>query len=46
MANEWSTKIVKFMTPGAGVLVLWNAHISHKVNMNYFFKIFLLYTHA
>ena len=40
MAKEGSTKIVNFMTPGAGVLVLGRGHISHIVKMHYFFKIF------
>ena len=46
MAKEESTKIVKFMTPGAGVLVLWRGHVSHKVKMHYFFKNLLLYSGA
>ena len=29
MTKEGSTKIVNFMTPGAGVLMLWHSHISH-----------------
>ena len=29
MTKEGSTKIVNFMTPGAGVLVLGCGHISH-----------------
>ena len=29
MTKEGSTKIADFMTPGAGVLVLGHAHISH-----------------
>ena len=28
MTKEWSTKIVNFMTPGAGVLMLMRGHIS------------------
>ena len=36
--KEGSTKIVTFMTPGAGVLVLGCGHISHIVKMHYFFK--------
>ena len=35
MTKEGSTKIVNFMTPGAGVLMLGHGHISHKVNMQY-----------
>ena len=38
MTKEGSTKIVTFMTPGAGVLVLRCGHISHIVKMHYFFK--------
>ena len=38
MTKEGSTKIVNFMTPGAGVLVLGRDHISHIVKMHYFFK--------
>ena len=37
MTKEGSTKIVNFMTPGAGVLVLGRGHISHIVKMHYFF---------
>ena len=29
MTKERSTKIVNFMTPGAGVLMLGHGHISH-----------------
>ena len=29
MTKEGSTKIVNFITPGAGVLVLGHGHISH-----------------
>ena len=46
MTKEGSTKIVHFMTPGPGVLVLGGGHISHIVKMHYFFKIFLLYSQA
>ena len=38
MTKEGSTKIVNFMTPGAGVLVLGRGHISHLMKMHYFFK--------
>ena len=38
MTIEGSTKIVNFMTPGVGVLVLGRGHISHIVKMHYFFK--------
>ena len=31
--KEKSTKVVNFMTPGAGVLVLWHGHI---VKIQYF----------
>ena len=40
MNKEGSTKIINFMTPGAGVLVLGHGHISHVVKMQYFFKKF------
>ena len=33
MTKEKSTKVVNFMTPGAGVLVLWHGHI---VEIQYF----------
>ena len=42
MTKEGSTKIVNFMTPGAGVLVLGRGLISHIVKMHYFFKNLLL----
>ena len=29
MTKEGSTKIENFMTPGAGVLMLWRGHISN-----------------
>ena len=35
MSKERSTKILNFMTHGAGVLVLGHSHISHVVNMYY-----------
>ena len=38
MTKEGSTKIVNFMIPGAGVLVLGRGHISHLVKMHCFFK--------
>ena len=46
MIKEGSTKIVNFMTPRAGVFVLWCGHISHIVKMHYFFKNLLLYSQA
>ena len=46
MTKEGSTKIVNFMTPGAGILVLGRGHISHIVKMHYFFKNLLLYSQA
>ena len=42
MTKEGSTKIVNFMTTGAGVLVLGRGHRSHIVKMHYFFKNLLL----
>ena len=44
--KEGSTKIINFMTPGAGVFVPWCGHISHIVKMHYFFKYLLLYSQA
>ena len=38
MTKKRSTKIVTFMTPGAGVLMLECDHISHIVKMHYFFS--------
>ena len=46
MTKEGSTKIVNFMTPGAGVLVLGRGHISDIVKMHYFFKNLLLQSQA
>ena len=46
MTKEGSTKIVNFMTSGAGVLVLGRGHISHIVKMHYFFQNLLLYSQA
>ena len=46
MTKEESTKIVTFITPGAGVLVLGCGHISHIMKMHYFFKNLLLYSQA
>ena len=43
MTKVGSNKIVNFMTPGTGVLVLGRGHISHVVKMHYFFKNVLLY---
>ena len=34
MTKEGSTKIIDFMTPGLGVLVLGRGHISHIVKMH------------
>ena len=41
MTKEESTKIVNFMTPGAGGLVLGRGHISHVVKMHCFLNLFL-----
>ena len=46
MTKEGSTKIVNFLTLGAGALVLECGHISHIVEMHYFFKNLLLYSQA
>ena len=40
MTKLGSTKIVNFMTPGAGVHVLGCGHISNIVEMRYFFQIY------
>ena len=46
MTKKGSTKIINFMTPRAGVLVLGCSHISHIVKVYYFLKNLLLYSHA
>ena len=46
MTEELFTRIVNFMNPGVGVLVLWCGHISYKVKIHYFFKIFYLFSKA
>ena len=46
MTKEGSIKIVNFMTPGEGVLVLRRGHISHRVKMHYFFKNLLFNSQA
>ena len=46
MTKEGSPKIVNFMSPGAGVLVLGCGHLSHMVKMHYFFKNLHLYSQA
>ena len=46
MIKERSTKVVNLMNPGAGFLVLGCGHISHIVEMQYFFKNLLLYSQA
>ena len=38
MTKEGFNKIVIFMTPGAGVLVIVRGHISHIVKMHYSYK--------
>ena len=43
MTKEGSTKILTFMTPGAGVLVLVYGHISHIVKIHFFLKSFSLF---
>ena len=40
--KEGSTKIINFMTPGAGVLVLGCGHISRIVKLHYFYKNLIL----
>ena len=46
VTKEGSTKIISFMTPGAGVLVQGHGHISYLVKMHYFLKNYLLYSQA
>ena len=46
MTKEGYTKIVNFMTPGAGVLGLGRGHITCLVKMHYCFKNLLLYSQA
>ena len=46
MSKEGSSKIVKFMTPREGILVLGCGQISQVVKMHYFFKNLLLFTQA
>ena len=46
MTKIGSTKIVNFMTPGAGVLVLGRGHISHLMKIHYFFTNLILYSEA
>ena len=41
-----STKIVNFMTPGAGFLLLGRGHISYIVKMYYVLKNLLLFSKA
>ena len=38
MTKEESNKVENFMTPGAGVLLLWGGHISHLVKMYFSLK--------
>ena len=44
MTKEESTKIINFITYGAGVLVLGCGHISHIVKMHYLFFKKILYS--
>ena len=46
VTKEGSIKIVNFMTPKAGVLVVGRGHLSHIVKMHYFSKNRLLYSLA
>ena len=46
MTKKGSTKLVNFMTPGAGFFLPGRGHISHTVKIYYFFKNLLLYSHA
>ena len=44
--KEGSTRIVNFITPGVGVLVVWHIHTSYIVKIRYFFKHLFLFSHA
>ena len=44
--QEGCTKIVNFMSTGAGVLELGCGHLNHIVKMHYFFKNLLLFSQA
>ena len=46
ITKEGFTKIVTFMTPCAGILVLGCDHKSHMVKMHYFFKNLFFYSEA
>ena len=46
MNEKGSTKILNFITPGVGVLVLRCGHVSYIVKIHYFFKNLLLYSKA
>ena len=46
ITKEEPTKIVNFMTLGAGVFVQMNGRKSHIAKMHYFLKNFLLYFQA
>ena len=46
MTELESTKLVNCMTTGTGVLVLEIGHISHIVNIHFFFTIYLLHSQA
>lgn len=43
LSDVGPTKIVKFMTNGAGVLVQRRYHISHVVQMHHLFQLFFKY---
>ena len=46
MTKEGTIRIVNFMTPGSGVLLLGCGHISHMIKIHYSFKNLLLYSQA
>ena len=46
VTKEGSTKIINFITPGAGVLVQGHGHICYIVKMQNFFRNSLLYSQA
>ena len=46
VSEEGCSKIVNFLTPGVGVLVLRCGHISNIVKINYFYENLLFYSQA
>ena len=46
MTEEESAKIVNFIIPGVGVLMLRYGHMNYIMKINYFYENFLLYSLA